>query len=62
MNFSTLHSLNGSETFLDKTVADIGIPPLHIVCGRIGSRARFFEFTADYDEIFAGLGMKGSTL
>jgi adenylyltransferase/sulfurtransferase len=61
MNFATFHTVNGSESFLNKTLADIGIPPLHIVCGRSGSHAQYFEFSADYDEIFAGLGTKGST-
>lgn len=62
MNFSTFHSLDGTEDFLHKTLGEIGIPPLHIVCGRIGSQSRYFEFTADYDEIFAGLDMKGNIL
>jgi adenylyltransferase/sulfurtransferase len=52
MRFDSFHALNGSETFLHKTVGEIGIPPLHIVSGRIGTQTRHFEFTADADAIF----------
>lgn len=62
MNFTTFHSLDGTEDFLHMTVGEIGIPPLHIVCGRVGVRSRYFEFTADYDEVFAGLDKKGGSI
>ena len=55
MNFETIHSLNGSEDFLDKTAFEIGIPLLHIVAGRCGYEMRYFEFTSDTDEVFEGL-------
>ncbi|MCU6735385.1 HesA/MoeB/ThiF family protein [Diplocloster agilis] len=55
MNFNSLHSLNGTEDFLDKTLFDIGIPPLHIVAGRNGRIMKYFEFSADATEVFADL-------
>ncbi len=39
MSFDSVHSINGSEDFLNMTPEQIGIPPLHIICGRIGMEA-----------------------
>lgn len=47
MGFDTVHSMDGSETFLNKTPFEIGIPMLHILSGRIGTRLKHFEFSAD---------------
>ena len=55
MSFDTIHSIDGSEDFLDKTAFEIGIPLLHIVAGRCGYEMRYFEFTSDTDEVFEGL-------
>jgi len=55
MDFDAVHSLTGAEDFLDKTAFDIGIPPLHIVSGRCGTQIRYFEFSADAEEIFLDL-------
>ena len=55
MNFDSIHSLNGSESFLDMTAFEIGIPLLHVVAGRCGIDTRYFEFSADAEEVFAGL-------
>lgn len=55
MSFDSIHSLTGSEDFLDKTAFDIGIPLLHIVAGRRGIDTRYFEFSADANEVFADL-------
>ena len=52
MQFSSTHLLNGSESFLDKTPADLGIPPLHIVCGRAGATMKYYELTGDYTHVF----------
>ena len=52
MQFSSIHVLNGSEDFLDKTSAEIGIPPLHIVCGRIGTTTKYYELTGDEAHVF----------
>jgi adenylyltransferase/sulfurtransferase len=61
MDFDSFHSLDGSESFLHKTVGEIGIPPLHIVSGRIGTESRQFEFTSDEGEIFADFRMGGTS-
>ena len=55
MTFDSMHSIRGNEDFLDKTPAEIGIPPLHIICGRVGMNAVYYEFTADESEIFENL-------
>ena len=55
MSFESKHSFDGSEDFLDKTFAEIGIPPLHIISGRVGMNIKHYEFTDDVDEIFRGL-------
>ena len=50
MSFDSVHSINGSEDFLNMTPEQIGIPPLHIICGRIGMNCKYYEFTADVPE------------
>ena len=50
MSFDSIHSINGSEDFLNKTPEQIGIPPLHIVCGRVGTHCKYYEFSADVPE------------
>lgn len=52
MSFESVHSINGTEKFLDKTLFEIGIPLLHIVGGRIGVNTTYFEFTRDEAEVF----------
>ena len=55
MTFDSMHSIRGNEDFLNRTPAEIGIPPLHIICGRVGMNAVYYEFTADESEIFENL-------
>lgn len=55
MTFDSIHSIKGEEDFLDKTPYEIGIPPLHIVGGRVGMNTTYYEFTADEAEVFEGL-------
>ena len=55
MTFDSIHSLRGEETFLDKTPAEIGIPPLHIVGGRVGLQTTYYEFASDEADVFADL-------
>ena len=50
MRFDSIHSINGSEDFLHMTPEQIGIPPLHIICGRAGTNCNYYEFTADVPE------------
>lgn len=54
MSFDSIHSINGSEDFLDKTPYQLGIPMLHIIGGRIGTNTVYYEFTADEAAIFNG--------
>ncbi len=55
MSFDTIHSLNGSESFLSKKASEIGIPPLDIIGGRVGLNMRYYEFSADEKSVFEGL-------
>ncbi len=55
MNFETIHSINGTEDFLEKTAFEIGIPPLDIIGGRIGMNMNYYEFSADVASVFEGL-------
>lgn len=55
MTFDSIHSIKGEADFLDKTPYEIGIPPLHIVGGRVGMNTTYYEFTADEAEVFEGL-------
>ena len=55
MTFDSVHSIKGEEDFLDKTPYEIGIPPLHIVGGRVGMNTTYYEFTVDEAEVFDGL-------
>lgn len=55
MRFETFHTLTGEEDFLNKTLGETGIPPLHIFCGRRGMEERYYECTGDEAAVFAGL-------
>jgi adenylyltransferase/sulfurtransferase len=55
MTFDTFHSITGNETFLSKTLFEIGIPLLHIVGGRVGMETTYYEFSSDKNEVFQGL-------
>ena len=55
MRFDSIHSLSGTEPFLDKTPFEIGLPLLHILCGRSGMRTRYYELSADEAEVFDGI-------
>ena len=55
MQFETFHTLTGEEDFLNKTLGETGIPPLHIFCGRRGMEERYYECTGDEAAVFAGL-------
>ncbi len=55
MQFDTIHTIHGDEDFLEKTLFNIGIPLLHIICGRVGMNALYYEFTADKAEVFNDL-------
>src|SRR3990172_2457394 len=44
---SMTHQISGAEPFLSKTLATIGIPPLHILRARNRFEYRFYELTGD---------------
>jgi molybdopterin/thiamine biosynthesis adenylyltransferase/DNA-binding transcriptional regulator YhcF (GntR family) len=45
---STLtHMISGDESFLHRTLASVGVPPLHIVKAQNGVQYRFYELTGD---------------
>jgi len=45
---STLtHIISGEEKFLHRTLASVGVPPLHIVKAQNGVQYRFYELTGD---------------
>jgi molybdopterin/thiamine biosynthesis adenylyltransferase/DNA-binding transcriptional regulator YhcF (GntR family) len=45
---STLtHIISGEESFLHRTLASVGVPPLHIIKAHNGIEYRFYELTGD---------------
>ncbi len=49
------HSLTGREDFLDRTLAEIGVPPWDILAGRAGSRIVAYELSADRESVLGDL-------
>ncbi len=50
---STLtHVITGQEKFLHRTLASVGVPPLHILRANNGVQYRFYELTGDLPEAF----------
>ncbi|HEY5983549.1 MAG TPA: ThiF family adenylyltransferase [Anaerolineales bacterium] len=48
---STLtHIITGEEKFLHRTLASVGVPPLHIVKAQNGVQYRFYELTGDLQD------------
>lgn len=58
MSFQSIHTISGDADFLNKTPAQIGLPPLHIIGGRAGTKMRYYEFTEDRDRFFEELEIK----
>ncbi len=44
------HVITGDEPFLHRTLASVGVPPLHIIRARNGEEYRFYELTGDLPE------------
>ncbi len=44
------HLISGDETFLNRTLASVGVPPLHILRANNGVEYRFYELSGDLDE------------
>lgn len=47
MRYQSIHTITGEEPFLDRTPLDIGLPPLHVITGRVGTDVRYYEFSLD---------------
>jgi hypothetical protein len=47
---SLTHVITGEEKFLHRTLASVGVPPLHIIRAHNGSEYRFYELTGDEDD------------
>jgi molybdopterin/thiamine biosynthesis adenylyltransferase/DNA-binding transcriptional regulator YhcF (GntR family) len=44
------HVITGEENFLHRTLANVGVPPLHILRAHNGQEYRFYELTGDLPE------------
>jgi adenylyltransferase/sulfurtransferase len=44
------HRITGEEDFLDRTLASVGVPPLHVLRAHNGFEYRFYELTGDLAE------------
>jgi adenylyltransferase/sulfurtransferase len=49
------HALDGTEAFLDRSLADLGVPAYDIVRGRDGMDARHFVLDGDRTEVLGTL-------
>jgi adenylyltransferase/sulfurtransferase len=47
----TFHTINGSEPFLDRTLAEIGVPLWDVLAGRAGMTQRYYEFAGDCEAV-----------
>ncbi len=41
------HTIDGGEAFLDRTLAELGVPPWDVLGGRCGMNQAFYEFAGD---------------
>lgn len=44
------HMITGEETFLHRTLANVGVPPLHVLRAHNGLEYRFYELSGDLPE------------
>ncbi|HEV8067490.1 MAG TPA: ThiF family adenylyltransferase [Planctomycetaceae bacterium] len=49
------HTIDGRESFLDRSFAEIGVPPWDILTARVGLRQRHYEFVADRRQVLGVL-------
>ncbi len=45
------HNIIGKEGFLNRSLKDIGIPPLHIIVARNSEKYKYFELTGDLEGV-----------
>ncbi len=60
------HAITGEENFLHRSLASVGVPPLHVLRANNGSEYRFYELTGDLAEAlhfrhFEPVGQAGSS-
>jgi molybdopterin/thiamine biosynthesis adenylyltransferase len=58
----TFYKIRGTESFLEKTLAQIGVPPLDILIARTADRAIGLELSADADSVLGPLAEKSAEL
>lgn len=56
----TYHTIDGSESFLDCTLGELGVPAWDVVTGRCGLEQRFYEFSGDRASILGSLAVQPS--
>jgi hypothetical protein len=44
------HTISGDESFLDRSLLSIGVPPLHIIRAHNSQEYGFFELSGDLDD------------
>jgi len=49
------HAIYGDETYLDKTLAEIGLPPYDIITGRDGMNMQHFLLAADREQVLGSI-------
>jgi hypothetical protein len=55
------HLITGEEPFLDRTLASLGIPPLHILRANNTQEYRFYELTGDLEDTLHFMDFEGTT-
>jgi len=58
----TFYRITGEENFLDRTLADIGVPPFDVIIARNAVASIGFELTGDAGEILGGLARRQEEL
>ena len=51
----TFHTIDGRESFLDRTLGQLGVPPWDVLAGRCGLEQHFYEFAGDRAEVLGPL-------
>jgi adenylyltransferase/sulfurtransferase len=46
------HRLCGDEPYLGRPLAELGVPPLHVLAGRSGDHRQYFELTGDGEALW----------
>lgn len=57
---NTFHTIDGRESFLDRTLAEIGVPPWDVLAGRRGMEQRYYEFAGDRERVLGSLATPGA--